>query len=232
MTKTARLFIAIAILAFAAGSAKPAQAAGAAQQPKPGSLSESKFDLHDWLIVDETSRWSEAELRIVDRVMRNSLGALAEAGLDGEALMGGYRFRHWAGEFAKDQDGKIAVVNHGDREIVLSDTILRAEYEFFIYHEIGHVINRSSAGRLEANFHGLIEQIEGVVIKHDWTTAEGFWMRGQAHIHRSESIADAFALWVWTGFAGWEIPRFQDMPESARPDAILDVFDAAMYLTF
>lgn len=212
-------------------SAVTTEAAGLAATPKQAPVRGGKFDSQTWFIADESSRWTAQETAIVKGILSETIAALAEAGLSGRSLLEGYRFRRWAGEFAKDREGKIAVVNHSDMEIVLSDTILRPENHFYIYHELGHVVNRRSAGSLSVNFHSRIEQIDGIVIRHDWTTAEGFWFRGQAHINRDEAIADAFALWVWVS-AGHETPNFHDTPETVQWDAMIDVFVNALAETF
>jgi len=192
----------------------------------------SDFDFDHWLILDETSAWTTNELKVLERVMRNAFGALEEAGLDGNVIFNGYFFRRFQGECAKNRRGKIAVVSFSDKEIILSDSIFQPEYEFFIYHELGHVVDYYSEAVLDEQFHKLIMQIEGVTSLHDWTTAQGFYLRGQAHIKKSEATADAFALWVWVDFAGKEIPNFYDMPSNANPEAILDVFRQALKSTF
>ncbi len=211
---------------------KTAVAGRQSSRQKTERFAGSKFNLANWLIEDETSVWSDEELEVLTEILIRTIGALDQAGLDGTALLEGYRFRRWDGEFAKDKQGKIAVVNHTNMEIVLSDTILAPENYFFIYHELGHVVNRRTGDALSSNFHALTEAIEGVVVLHDWTTAEGFWIRGQSHVKRSEAIADAFALWVLVGYARLNPPVFHDTPESARPEAIISVFEQAVELTF
>ena len=85
-----------------------------------------------------------------------------------------------------------------------------------------------SGSVLNEQFHTLIQQIEGVTSLHDWTTAQGFYLQGQAHIDKSEATADAFALWVWVGFAGKDAPCFHDTSNNANTEAILDVFGLAL----
>ena len=187
----------------------------------------SDFDLDQWLITDETSVWTAEELELLQSVMLNTFGALAEVGLDGNVIFDGYAFRRFPGKYAKNKDGKIALVNYADQEIVLSDSIFLPEYEFFIYHELGHIVDHRSGHLLDKQFHTLTLQIDGVTALHDWTTAQGFYLRGQAHIKKSEATADAFALWVWVTFAGKEMPHFHHTPENANPEAILQVFSQA-----
>lgn len=223
------IFITLIITTFF--SAAPTEAAGQTATPKQAPVLGGKLDIRAWLIEDESSRWAPEEVAIVESILRKSIGALDNAGLDGSLLLEGYRFRRWDGEFAKDKDGWAAVVNHDDQEIFLADTIFLPGNEFFIYHELGHVVNRRSGGSLSDNFHSLIEQIDGIVIRHDWTTAEGFWFRGQAHIHRNEAIADAFALWVWMS-AGHETPNFHDTPDTVQWNNIIALFENALDETF
>ena len=185
-----------------------------------------------WFIEDEASAWPAEERAVVATVLANTLGALESAGLDGAALLEGYRFRRFDGQYAKDKEGNIALVNHGDLEITLSDTVLLPENRFFIYHELGHVVNHRSGGELNNRFHALTLQIEGVTALHDWTTAQGFFMRGQAHVHKTEATADAFALWVWVAFAKQETPYFHDTPENANAEAIVEIFSQAFVATF
>jgi hypothetical protein len=123
-------------------------------------------------------------------------------------------------------------VNHSTQVITLSVTILLPENVFFIYHELGHIVDHISGRSLNDHFHALTLEINGVTSLHEWTTAQGFFMRGQAHIVHTEATADAFALWVWVRFAGEEIPEFDDMPENADPQAILSVFEIAIELAF
>ena len=189
-------------------------------------------DISAWLIENQNSKWQVEEQEHLREILALSIKALDDAGLSGEELLGGYRFSRWDGEYAKDQEGKIALVNHTDREIILSDSIMAPENAFFIYHELGHVVNRRSGDALTEKFHGLTEQIDGIVIRHDWTTAEGYWIRGQAHIKRSEATADAFALWVLMGYGDEAAPNFFDTPESAQHEAIIRLFDQALMMTF
>jgi len=190
------------------------------------------FDLSRWLIVDETSVWTTEEMGVVEQALRNTFGALEEAHMDGETLLDGYRFRRYDGEFANDKEGKIALANHTDQEIVLSDSIFLPENEFYIYHELGHVVDHRSGRALNDQFHALTLQIEGVTALHDWTTAQGFFLRGQAHVNKLEGTADAFAVWVFVGYVGNPVPQFNHMPENANPKAIVEVFGQALETAF
>ena len=185
-------------------------------------------DLSRWFIEDETSRWSSDELEAVGLVLRNTVAALESLGPDFPAMLEGYRFRRFAGEYARDREGKIALVNHQDREVILSDTALLPENAFFIYHELGHIIDHRTDRALDGHFHLLTLETEGATTLHEWTTAQTFFLRGQAHIKHTEATADAFALWVWVDFAGEAVPHFHDTPENADPEAILEVFRNAI----
>lgn len=199
---------------------------------KPQPVEEKTEDFSHWFILDETSVWTPEEIETVTRALRTSLAALEQAGFDGEALLDGYHFRRYAGEYAEGKRGKIALTNFTNFEITLSDSIFLPENEFYIYHELGHVVDARSGGVLNEQFHALTLQIEGVTALHDWTTAQGFFLRGQAHVHKEEATADAFAVWVFIGFAGNPVPQFKNMPENGNPQAIMDVFEQALGLAF
>lgn len=189
-------------------------------------------DFSKWFIENETSVWTPLERLIVETALRTSMDALAAAGLDGEALLDGYRFERFAGEYANDKKGKIALVYFEAGKIVLSDSIFLPENVFYIYHELGHVIDYRSGHTLNIKFHELTLQIEGVTARHDWTTAQGFFLRGQAHVHKPEATADAFALWVFVAYAGNSVPEFPHMPENGDPNAIIQVYEEALSFVF
>jgi len=234
------LFIGLAVSGSIAGFF-PSITAGVANASSPASFdaagkqgedSISRFDLGRWLVIDETSHWTPEELETLQRVMQHTFDALAQAGLDGNAVFAGYAFRRGQGEYANNRNTAYAVVNHANQEIVLSDSVLLKENEFFIYHELGHIVDRYSGRALNEQFHMLTLQVEGALALHDWTTVKGFYLRGQAHIDKPEATADAFALWVWVTAAGEEIPQFDDTPEHARPQAIVEVFTQAFNAAF
>lgn len=190
------------------------------------------LDFSNWFIENDTSNWTPEERAIVENVIINSMNALTDAGLDGEALLGGYRFERFAGEYANNKKGKIAIAYLQKGKIVLSDSIFLPENIFYIYHELGHVIDYRSGHELDIQFHKLTLQIDGVTALHDWTTAQGFFLRGQAHVHKREATADAFALWVYVAYAGNPVPEFQHMPDNGDPDAIIRVYEEAQSLVF
>lgn len=192
----------------------------------------SSVDFSKWFIENETSIWTPEERATVETALRNSMDALAAAGLDGETLLGGYRFERFAGEYANDKRGKIAIAYLEKGKIVLSDSIFLPENIFYIYHELGHVIDYRSGHELDTQFHKLTLQIDGVTALHDWTTAQGFFLRGQAHVHKIEATADAFALWVYVAYAGNPVPEFKHMPENGDPGAIIRVYEETQTLVF
>lgn len=190
------------------------------------------MDFSKWFIENETSVWTPIDRLIVETTISNALDALANAGLDGEALLGGFRFARFAGEYANDKKGKIALTYFEAGTIVLSDSIFLPENIFYIYHEMGHVVDYRSGNDLNTKFHELTMQIDGVTAQHDWTTAQGFFLRGQAHIHKPEATADAFALWVYVDYMGNPVPDFAHMPENGDPDAIVRVYKETLALEF
>jgi hypothetical protein len=190
----------------------------------------SSVDFSNWFIENETSVWTPVERLIVEIAISNAMDALADAGLDGEALLGGFRFVRFAGEYANDKKGKIALTYYDGKKIILSDSIFLPENIFYIYHELGHVVDYRSGHILNDHFHELTLQIDGVTALHDWTTAQGFFLRGQAHVHKIEATADAFALWVYVAYAGNPVPEFPHMPENGNPDAIIRVYEEAQTL--
>jgi hypothetical protein len=181
-------------------------------------------DYSSWFIEDAASAWTESERKRVELVLANTLTALETLGPDGPALLDGYRFRRFAGEYARDREGKIALVDHTAQEVILADTALLQANTFFIYHELGHIVDHRTERDLDGQFHRLTLETEDATTLHEWTTVQGFFLRGQAHIKHTEATADAFALWIWVEFAGEAIPHFHDTPENADPAAILEVF--------
>ena len=210
---------------FHSSTPQAADTALSTQSPHPKDFSK-------WFIENETSVWSPVERLIVETAISNALDALSDAGLDGEALLGGFRFERFAGEYANDKKGKIALTYFEAQKIVLSDSIFLPENVFYIYHELGHVIDYRSGNELNTKFHELTLQIDGVTARHDWTTAQGFFLRGQAHVHKPEATADAFALWVYVDYMGNPVPEFPHMPENGDPDAIVRVYQEALALVF
>lgn len=228
------LLAALIVITSVPGIPVPIPNGGGAQPPRlsrrpPGA---GRPDFSAWFIEDGDSRWTAPERARVEEVLANTLEALAWLG-DAEAeLLSGYRFRRFAGQFARNRDGKIALVDHAVHEVILSDTILQPGNEFFIYHELGHIIDHRSSRALNERFHALTLETEGATTLHEWTTAQGFFLRGQAHIRHTEATADAFALWVWVEFAGQPIPHFHDTPDNADPEEILDVFEQALEILY
>lgn len=222
-----KLTLIMAVIALAA-TAQTTRTSGTVSRIAPRRFDHPlREDFSVFFLENDESRWSANDRRTVETVLRNTFHALNAVGLDGEAILSGYRFVHDDGEFARDKAGKIAVVNHVEGVIILAAPILQPENVFFIYHELGHIIDHRSGRALNHAFHSHA-LATGAQSLHEWTTAQGFFLRGQAHIKHTEATADAFALWVWVDFAGHDFPTFHDTPENADPAAILAVFKAAI----
>lgn len=175
-----------------------------------------------WFIIDETSQWNPAELEMVDRLMDHTFQALELTGLDGQTIFAGYRFRRVAGEHIEQFPGLIALVNHQERIISLADAAFVRLDGFYIYHELGHVVDQQLGRSLSRGFHSRIDsaaEMSGTT--NDWQTATGYWMRAQAREDREEATADAFALWVGTEQALMRRPIFAGTPLSTDYEGLM-----------
>jgi hypothetical protein len=156
-------------------------------------------DYAEWLIVDAESQWQVEDLQMVRHVLMQTIAALNDAGLDGRSLLASYRFRRFNGPYVEANDGLIGVVRHHSQEIVLADTAFQRMQGFYIYHELGHVVDRRTRRQLSQSYHhiayGGYQVMEGMT-PEQWETADGYWLRLQGRHDREEATADAFALWV------------------------------------
>jgi hypothetical protein len=161
--------------------------------------------------------------------LTNTLGALAEQGLDGRALLAGYRFGRYDGDYVHDRPYRLAAVNHGDQIITLADFAFGDETNFTLYHELGHVLDQRLDRRLSARFHELIGS-DGLAsgVENDQATAEGYWLRGQSRANRLEATADAFAVWMIVSQGGQAGPVFRDTPEAVNHARIALALEAAL----
>lgn len=204
-----KILFAIVIITVLFSSVAPAFAAA-----------EAGADLAQWIVEDKNSRWTVAELAALDQILSETLEALEAAGIDGEATMSGYRFRRSAGEYVEGTEGLVALVRHHEQTIYLSDAAFLRLDGFYIYHELGHVVDKRLGRELSARFHGQIGSKD--------VTADGYWLREHAHEDREEATADAFALWVAVQRNGNRPPVFPGQPLSADIDTIAGTLARAL----
>lgn len=179
-------------------------------------------------IVDDNSTWTDADMAMVSQVISNTLGALSRAGLNGADLIDGYRFRRYTGEYVDGQQGLVGAADHGAQVVVLSDSAFKRLNGFYIYHELGHVVDSRLDRRLSEAFHSQIGAESNDA--GNWQTKDGFWMRAQTRDDREEATADAFALWVTVYFAGSKTPVFAGMPLDVQVEGIAQAAGEAITL--
>jgi hypothetical protein len=175
-------------------------------------------DYAEWIVVDAASQWQIEEVIMVRRVLLNTIAALDDVGLDGRSLVAGYRFRRFNGPYVEANTGLIGVVRHHSREIILADTAFQRLQGFYIYHELGHVVDRRSGRQLSESYHHVAYggyQIMEDAASEQWETANGYWLREQGRHDREEATADAFALWVAFARTDMRKPIFAKMPRQA-----------------
>jgi hypothetical protein len=173
-----------------------------------------------WTITDEDSRWTTDEAKILRRALQATFGALAVNGIDGMVLLDGYRFRHDAGDYVDDVEGRMGIIDHNTGEIVLSDKAFTVMNGFPIYHELGHAVDQRLNRQLSEGFQ---RYTSGPVISEDdnqWQTADNYWLRSQGRYDREEAAADAFAIMVMVSFAGLTRPIFAQQPITTDYDGI------------
>lgn len=179
-----------------------------------------------WLIFAEDGAWTVEEAEQVRRALLDVFAALAAAGEDGSELLDGYRFRRYASEYVDGVPGRVARVNHGELEIVLSDTAFLRQQGFYIYHELGHAVDGRLDRRLSAHFHG--HTGGGPTAGGSWQTADNFWIRPEGRDDREEAAADAFAVWVMVERAGLRKPVFPGAPMATDHAAIAAAAESAL----
>jgi hypothetical protein len=183
----------------------------------------------NWIAADAAGDWSVGELVRVRGSLAGAIGALNGLGLDGRALLSGYRFGRHDGEYVDDRPYRLAAVNHGEQIITLADFAFGDGSGFTLYHELGHVIDQRLGRRLSARFHELIGsggEADGV--ENGDGTADGYWLRAQSRTNPLEATADAFAVWVIVGSNGHDGPVFRDTPETTSYTGIARALQAAM----
>lgn len=179
----------------------------------------------EWVILAPDSIWKVEELQTVHFALATTIGALDEAGLDGRALLNGYRFRRSQGAYLPGELGRTALVQHETREIWLADRALATRSGFHIYHEMGHVVDRRLDQALTREFQRLTLGEEGVGSRK---TADGFWLDKFARDRAEEATADAFALWVILNHTTSPQPVFWNKPEEAHCEMIAAVMNTAV----
>ena len=106
-----------------------------------------------WIIVGPDSAWTVEELEMVRVALLTTMRALDEVGLDGRALLAGYRFRRAADANINGREGKIARIYHDSGEIILSGSAFKRLWGFYIYHELAHAVDRRTGGEERKRFH-------------------------------------------------------------------------------
>lgn len=182
-------------------------------------------ELAGWVIESGDSYWTGEELNLVDQVLSNSISALDDAGYDGQNLLSGYRFRRQHNEFVDGIDGRIAVVRHNYQEIVLSDSAFKRLQGYYIYHELGHVVDKRLGREPTRRFHEIAGSGKN---SGQEETADGFWLNDHAHKDFSEATADAFALWVEMRYTNNSKPVFAHTPVTTDYQEIVRSFDLAI----
>ncbi|HEX6383891.1 MAG TPA: hypothetical protein VF177_04400 [Anaerolineae bacterium] len=158
-------------------------------------------DWRRWIIADADSAWTAEELGMIRHVLQNTLGALEELGIDGQELLDGYRFRRFKGEYVDNKPGRVALIVHSQMEITVSDTAFVRQRGFYIFHEVGHAVDR----RLGRQFSDRFQRL----------ATDDYKLRRQAQQDREEATADAFAVWVMVEYMGERRPVFHKTPVTA-----------------
>ena len=190
-----------------------------AQDESVATLAE-KDEIEYWLITDVESLWSAEEIQILQRILEDTFRVLEANGIDGMALLDGYRFRHISNPYVGEVEGLMGRIDHNVKEITLSDKAFTVLHGFAIYHELGHAVDYRLNRQLSEGFHNITG---GVEISKDgkvWQTAENFWLRVQGRDDREEATADAFAVLVMVKYAGLKPPLFARQPVTTDYDGI------------
>jgi hypothetical protein len=177
-------------------------------------------EIDHWLITDEESHWSAYEIEVLQDVLQNTFGAVAAYKIDGRALLDGYRFRHEAGSYIGDKDGRMGTIDHNTGVITLTDKAFTVQNGFAIYHELGHAVDFRLNRQLSAGFHSYTGGTEINDEDNQWHTADNYWLREQSRDDREEAAADAFAILVMVSYAGLNPPVFANQPVAANYEAI------------
>lgn len=222
--KRTLLFVTLLILIALLWHSVPQATAG---MEGPERMSAPSLDETDrWLISAEDGAWTVEEAEQVRSVLLDVFAALATAGVNGSELLDGYRFRRYAGEYVDGVPGRVAKVNHADLEIVLSDTAFLRQQGFYLYHELGHAVDRRLDRRLSTHFH--THTGGGPAAGGSWQTGAGSWIRPEGREDREEAAADAFAVWVMVEYAGLRKPVFPGAPMTTDYPGIAAAAESAL----
>jgi len=222
------LFILVLSVRFTTTSAMPSPLSSApATEPVVVAASTNNVataaetdEIGYWLITDEDSHWSVDEVEVLQRALQYTLAALAANGIDGVALLDGYRFRHEAGPYVGDVEGRMGTIDHNVGIIMLSDRAFTVLNGFAIYHELGHAVDNQLNGQLSEGFQRYTGGPEISGDNNQWRTADNYWLRLQGRNDRAEATADAFAVLVMVSYAGVNRPVFAHEPITTDYDGI------------
>ena len=189
------------------------------------TLQETAVERESWFIRSETSQWNAAELETVRETLDNTISALDDAGFDGHSLLDGYRFRRYHGQFVDGIDGRIALVRHASKEIILADTAFMRLWGYYIYHELGHVVDKRLDRELSRHFQTLAANDAG---DDSQVTPDGYWMNEHARTDREEAEADAFALWVVMRYTENPKPVFWKTPNTINYELIVQILEETL----
>lgn len=179
-----------------------------------------------WIILEPSSQWTVEELTQVRNTLLITIKALDEAGFDGQALLSGYRFRRLHGEPADHAPGRIARVHHDAAVIALADEAFLRLWGWYVYHELGHVIDLRLDREPQRRFHALIDSRS---IPGSEETAAGFWLNEHARFDHGESAADAIALWIVMRYTDHPRPVFWLMPNDTDYEKIAGTMEKVLY---
>jgi len=179
----------------------------------------------EWVILNTQSSWEIADLQLLHTALLVTMRALDDAGFGGYSLLSGYRFRHSRGVYLPGELGILARVDHEKQEVVLADGALRKQWGFYIYHELGHIVDKRLAQLLTYEFQRLAHGDKDV---GDGKTADGFWLNKAARERPAEATADAFALWIVLNHTTNPRPVIWLRPEGTNYETIAGVMDSVI----
>ncbi|MCA9874168.1 MAG: hypothetical protein KC441_10950 [Anaerolineales bacterium] len=165
-----------------------------------------------WVIVDAESAWTATELATLHQALVDTFAALADVGINGRHLLAGYRFRYQPGERLNGRQESIALARHELGEIILTDGAFDLQNGFSIYHELGHAVDNRLQRQLTNGFIEVIGGGEDYRRENGYLIPDGYWVRTQTRLSPYEATADAFAVWVTTGYLQSDEPIFNSTP--------------------
>lgn len=184
-----------------------------------------------WFLVNDGSQWSDQEQIRVQQIMDRTWRALDSLGVDGQSLLAGYHFRRLDSEFVPGEERLLAIVDHQAKEIILADGAFERLHGFYIYHELGHAVDRQLDRMPSEAYHRLANagqaRNDGAGDASTWQTTDGFWLRYHGRDDREEATADAFAWWVMAQ-AEQPKPFFAGTPVTTDYDEIAGAMAEAM----